>query len=237
VVYDIQTASVEVLNGSALYAAKNNDSGNCESISQYSEPVCTEQRCLGGGNHSVYDDIFACRYLNTPQAPSVTCTQGGFIDTEVCGGSSGNDFPDNPNPPNNGGGSDGGGANANLNNDNDEDENDEDNLDDPKPIIALPLDKLCTENCETGPEPTEDCNTLKNLRKADSLNIDILPYANQLRNRINHNKEWSVGFKKKWTDGNMKTAPLDSGIREGIDKNNSYLTSDNVIFGQIHSHP
>ena len=106
----------------------------------------------------------------------------------------------------------------------------------PTDVATTPLNHDGTSAFNDGPPKTK-CESLKALRQTDSLSIDILPYVNQLRAKLDEPKEWSVGFTKEWVDGNMKNAPWDSGIKEGIDLTRSYYVSGTREVGQIHTHP
>lgn len=106
----------------------------------------------------------------------------------------------------------------------------------PIEVATSPVNLDGTSAFQDGPPKTK-CESLKALRKNDPLNIDILPYVNQLRAKLDEPKEWSIGFTKEWVDGNMKNAPWDSGIKEGIDLTRSYYVSGTREVGQIHTHP
>jgi hypothetical protein len=106
----------------------------------------------------------------------------------------------------------------------------------PTEVATTPLNLDGTSAFQDGP-PKTNCESLKALRLTNSLNIDILPYVNQLRAKLDETKEWSIGFTKEWVDGNMKNAPWDSGIKEGINLTRSYYVSGTREVGQIHTHP
>lgn len=82
-----------------------------------------------------------------------------------------------------------------------------------------------------------DCQSLKKLVDTDSLGSNILPYVNQLRARINLDKEWSLSYSNEWVNGKTKPVPDINGIKEGISKTRSKLDYSALWVGQIHTHP
>ena len=136
-----------------------------------------------------------------------------------------NSPPDgNTDPNDNGTGSNGGTPN--------DDTNTDDNDDSATTLITE--DEVDAVN---DGKPKTKCQSLKVLTQTDSLGVSILPLVDSLRTKLDADKEWSVGFKKKFVDGNMKGVPWDEDVREGIDRTRSYFASGTRYFGQIHTHP
>tara|TARA_R110002124_G_scaffold50831_1_gene147431 strand:+ start:173 stop:1702 length:1530 start_codon:yes stop_codon:yes gene_type:complete len=136
-----------------------------------------------------------------------------------------NSPPDgNTNPNDNGTGNNGGTPNDDTNTDEDDDS----------------MSSLITEDeidaIDDG-KPKTKCQSLKVLTQTDSLGVNILPLVDSLRTKLNDTIEWSVAFKKKFVDGNMKGVPWDYGVREGISDARSYFRYGTRWFGQIHTHP
>lgn len=122
--------------------------------------------------------------------------------------------------PNGGGG--GGGSSTNPNN--------PQNNDNSISVILNSQDSIA-------PKHKSNCKALKQLVANDSLGSNILPIVNQLRAKLNTNKEWSVDFKNTWVDGNRKNLPDENGIREGVSKTRSKFKYGTTWVGQIHTHP
>ena len=87
------------------------------------------------------------------------------------------------------------------------------------------------------PEPKTDCESLKQLVSDDSLGSNILPVVNELREKLDKNKAWSIDFKNKWVDGDRKNLPDENGIREGSSTTRSKFKFGTTWVGQIHTHP
>ncbi|MFD0994256.1 hypothetical protein, partial [Tenacibaculum geojense] len=109
--YDLNNASIQILEGEKLYMARST-SGTCTSLTQYEEPVCVDNLCTFGGNHTVADgektsdNPGGCSGWGTLGMATRTCTEGGYVTQEVCGGS-GSDS-DTDTGTSSGGGSSGG---------------------------------------------------------------------------------------------------------------------------------
>lgn len=109
---------------------------------------------------------------------------------------------------------------------------------DPDPDDGTSIAVLVKEDEEPTPQkPKTKCQSLKQLVQNDSIGANILPIVNSLQTKLSLDKEWSVSYIKKWSDGNMKSVPEEGGIQEGISLTRSKFKSGNTWVGQIHTHP
>ena len=103
--------------------------------------------------------------------------------------------------------------------------------DDPSISVIVNKDK------DKVPEPKTDCESLKQLVSDDALGSNILPVVNELREKLDDDKEWSIDFENKWVDGDRKNLPDENGIREGTSPTRSKFKFGTTWVGQIHTHP
>jgi len=129
--YDFDNATVTRIVAESLVYFRQ----SCITVAEFEEGTCTDILCASG-RHTVAEGD-ECSYWGTTNMAQRTCTQGGWIDDEVCtdtGGSSSGSS----------GSSGGGGSSGNNNNDSDNENNDNS---DPDPIIVIPTVNTHPRNC------------------------------------------------------------------------------------------
>lgn len=79
--YDIANANVTIIEDNSLVYFRN---GNCASLVEYVDGVCISKKCQdpGGAAHEIgVGNWFNCRFLGGPWGPTLTCTDGAWVDT------------------------------------------------------------------------------------------------------------------------------------------------------------
>ena len=86
--YDIDNASIQVIDDVSLLS-RNNETINCIKSVSYQEPICVEYDCNdhGGNGNGQHSGGVACE--NGSIQSGYNCTPGGWIEEEDCSGSSG----------------------------------------------------------------------------------------------------------------------------------------------------
>ncbi|WP_179377380.1 hypothetical protein [Winogradskyella wichelsiae] len=125
--------------------------------------------------------------------------------------------PNNGNPPNSGGSTNSGG----------------DTYTNTNPSLTSPIDR----EQDAVSQESDNCRTLKDLRKTDSLSLNIKPIIDQLKAKTNEKKEWYQEVQRQFGDTDYETFPTPGGIKEGIDDRTSKFTTSTFNIGIIHTHP
>jgi hypothetical protein len=99
-------------------------------------------------------------------------------------------------------------------------------------VGTSPNDGTITQNVQK-----ENCKTLNDLTKTDSLSLNIKPFIDSLRLKTGEDKEYSISFMKEQRFGEIYNKPDAEGIRAGTSRNESYATMGNLHYGQAHTHP
>ncbi|MEM5567050.1 hypothetical protein WNY78_18155 [Psychroserpens sp. AS72] len=209
-IYDFDNAQIEIIHDESLIFMRE----SCVMVAEFEESVCTEHVCgdpQGAAHTFAQGD--ACLYWGTSLSATKNCTQAGWVENEFCSGGS-----DNGSGPGNGGGTGG-----NSNDDDDDDDDDE-------PIVIIPTDNNIIKH-------KSNCNALNKLSQSDEHSANINPLVQELRTRINEEKEYSVNFKKNINFGEEYSFPNDEGIIEGDSKTVSTIHWGIQQFGAIHTHP
>ncbi|WP_299116175.1 hypothetical protein, partial [uncultured Winogradskyella sp.] len=84
---------------------------------------------------------------------------------------------------------------------------------------------------------TDNCKSLKDLRKTDSLSLNIKSIIDQLRLKTNEKEEWYQEVKRQFGETDYETFLVSGGIKKGVNDKKSKFTTGIFYIGVIHTHP